>query len=87
MLWWERGRIYHDAIDFALKSGYVDCYRTLHPDEDGFTLPPFNPNVRLDYVFADKQMVKKLRSCEVVAQPDETMMASDHFPLLATFEV
>ena len=87
MLGWERGRTYHDAIQKLHTESYVDCFRRLHPGEDGFTLPTGMPHVRLDYVFADPLLAASLKDCAVVTSPDETVDASDHYPLAATFEL
>ncbi|MBC7810879.1 MAG: endonuclease/exonuclease/phosphatase family protein [Burkholderiales bacterium] len=86
MLWWERGRIYHEAIDSVLAADYVDCFRTLHPSEAGFTLPAYMPHVRLDCIFADAEMREKLKACAVHQTP-MTLLASDHLPLIADFAV
>ena len=50
--WLQAGLVLHSALRLVLGAGYVDCFRKLHPPEDGFTLPAPNPSVRLDYVFA-----------------------------------
>jgi len=86
MLLWERGRIYHEAIDSVLADDYVDCFRTLHTSEAGFTLPAHMPHVRLDYIFADAVMREHLTSC-VVHQTPMSLLASDHLPLIADFEI
>jgi len=43
--------------------------------------------VRLDYVFVPKIFANRLKYCEVISQPVEVAMASDHFPLLAHLEI
>jgi len=87
MLWWEGGRIYHDVITSILARGYIDCFRALHPKEDGFTLPAPASHVRLDYIFADRLMYNHLRECYVVTTPAVALHASDHYPVLAVFEM
>jgi endonuclease/exonuclease/phosphatase family metal-dependent hydrolase len=64
----------------------VDCFRVLHPNDDGFTLPASDPKVRLDYVFADPALSPALRECRVVTEPAAVKIASDHLPVLAQFE-
>ena len=61
-------------IELVLAAGFVDCYRELHPDTDGWTYLSWNPWARIDFVFARQ----KPHSCEVV-QTD----ASDHFAVVA----
>lgn len=80
MLWWEGGHIYHDAIQTLTEQDYIDCFRALHLAETGFTLPVNAPNIRLDYIFADRQLAQQLMACCVVTEPEVTLIASDHFP-------
>jgi endonuclease/exonuclease/phosphatase family metal-dependent hydrolase len=68
----------------VLEAGYIDCFRYLHPNVDGFTFPAPEPAVRIDYVFAPAGLRDTLVSCEVVDLP-ATSTASDHRPLLARF--
>jgi exodeoxyribonuclease III len=84
MLWWERGRLYHEAIDSVLTAGYTDCFRTLHPNDTGFTLPAYDPHVRLDYIVANAEMREYLTTCAVHQTP-MSLLASDHLPLVAEF--
>ena len=69
--------------------GYVDCYRRLHAEGDGYTCATWMPAARIDYVFADLHMAPRLLSCEVVGSermPDaQAAGASDHFPVVAEF--
>ena len=74
-----------------LASGYVDCFRELHPRAHGYTCATWMPAARIDYVFADRLLAPRLRRCEVVGSrgwPDrEATVASDHHPLVAEFAV
>lgn len=45
-----------EAIRLVLEAGYTDCFRTLHPDDPGYTYPSAVPWLRLDYIFASPQM-------------------------------
>ena len=83
---WLSGRdIQRDTIQHIKDSGYVDGYRTLHPDDNGYTFPVWDPHVRLDYVFVPKAFSDRLQSCAVIN--DHTgAKASDHFPLLAELD-
>lgn len=67
-------------------NAFVDCYRTLHPNEDGFTLPTDPPRVRLDYFFVNEGLRLALRACEVIANP-MTAHISDHLPLRLELEI
>ncbi|MBE7550080.1 MAG: endonuclease/exonuclease/phosphatase family protein [Anaerolineales bacterium] len=78
-------RVYHFSIREYLAAGFTDCFRALHPDDAGFTLPPPNPNSRLDYVFANEAMKATLTDCWVVREPVAVLKASDHYPVVAEF--
>ena len=87
LLVWLGGRsIRWQTIQIMLDAGYVDGFRTLHPNVDGPTFPTRDPHVRLDFVFLPKSTADRLRRCEVVDGPS-AVSASDHFPLVAEVEV
>lgn len=82
------GEIGREAIQAVLDAGLADCYRAKFPDPaayPGYTLPAPRPNVRLDYIFANGVMLKKLQSCQVWSAAPAPE-ASDHLPVLAVFE-
>ncbi len=79
--------IFRLAIPRLLRAGYTDCFRHLHPHEDGFTWWTINPTTRYDYIFADPHMLPKLQACRVVDDHPAIRHASDHFPLLAEFNL
>ncbi len=74
------------ALNPLRAAGYVDCFRALHPADDGFTMPTPAPRLRLDYLFASPPLAERLRACAVVTAP-AARHASDHFPLMAEFEI
>jgi exonuclease III len=76
------GRITFRAIQMILDAGYVDCYRRLH-SEPGLTFPAWEPNVRLDYVFAQRNFAERVRHCDVMNGIPEPAKATDHLPLIA----
>lgn len=86
IMWLQAGIIFRLAIPRLLRAGYTDCFRQLHPNEDGFTWWSINPTTRYDYIMASPEMQKRLVSCQVVDQPEAVYSASDHFALLAEFE-
>ena len=83
--WFQLGYIPRWALGPLLDAGYVDCFRKLHPEEDGFTLPSVHPQVRLDYVFAAPSLTEALRECRVITSPKAVTSASDHLPVLTEF--
>jgi exodeoxyribonuclease III len=77
-------RVYHFSIEKFISAGFTDCFRSLN-STDGFTLPPPEPNARLDYIFVNDEMKKYLKKCWVVREPDSVNLASDHFPVMVEF--
>ena len=85
---WVSGRdIKRDTIRRLLDAGYTDGFRTLYPEDNGYTFPVWDPHVRLDYFFLPQRHAARLTRCEVVTAPAEAAHASDHFPLLAYIDV
>ncbi len=82
MVWLSGRDIERATIQVMLDEGYVDAWRTLHPDKPGYTLPTWDPHVRLDYIFTPKRYVDRLVACAVVQEPDAVKHASDHLPVL-----
>jgi endonuclease/exonuclease/phosphatase family metal-dependent hydrolase len=72
-------------------AGYVDCYAALRPDPRTreLTCPADAPGGRIDYIWATPDFAKRLVACEVLTDaPDcPVTRASDHRPVLATFQV
>jgi exodeoxyribonuclease-3 len=85
MIWLSGRDIARSTIEMMRSDGYVDAWRTVHPDseqEPGYTFPVWNPHVRLDYVFTPAAYASRVTACEVRRTPDAVRMASDHLPLL-----
>jgi exodeoxyribonuclease III len=72
------------AIRLILDAGYVDCYRSLHPETPGYTYPSDAPWLRLDYILASPQMAARVWGSDIV-MGEEAERASDHFPIWAEF--
>ena len=83
---WQLGLIFRLALPRLLKAGYVDCFRRLHPTEDGFTWMPGNLTTRYDYMLAPAEFEPALKSCQVFDEIEAVKTASDHLPLLAEFQ-
>jgi endonuclease/exonuclease/phosphatase family metal-dependent hydrolase len=83
--WFQAGYIPRWSLRLLLDEGYVDCFRKMHPEKDGFTLPSPHPQVRLDYVFVTPSLAEALRECRVITPPGKVASASDHLPVLAEF--
>ncbi len=85
IIYLQGNRVYHFSIQTLLTAGFTDCFRFLN-SADGFTLPPPNPNARLDYIFVNAKMKAYLKKCWVVQEPDSVNIASDHYPVMAEFD-
>lgn len=75
------------GIDLLNKANYIDCFRYLHPDHDGFTFHSSMPAGRIDYIFASPEMAQRLTSCKIITEGNgvKGTEASDHLPLFAEF--
>jgi exodeoxyribonuclease-3 len=84
---WMTGRtIRWRTIRLMLDGGYVDVYRMFHKEDPGYTLPTWDPHVRLDYAFVQKAFTGRVKSCEIGYGAPGAKDASDHFPLLVVME-
>ncbi len=72
-----------------LNSGFVDCFRHLHPDrKEAYSWWSYrelararNKGWRIDYICATQDLIKNLKSCEILMN----QMGSDHCPVVAEF--
>ena len=87
VLWLQGNRVFHFALQSLLSAGFTDSFKFINPDDHGFTLPPHQPNIRLDYIFINNEMKKYLKNCWVVREPNTVMKASDHYPVVAEFHI
>lgn len=70
------------TIGALLAAGYIDCFRTAHPDDPGYTYPAERPWLRLDYLFASPSLAEHRIDAHVVAG-EMAAQASDHLPVEA----
>jgi exodeoxyribonuclease-3 len=79
-------------IALAEWAGYVDVYRKLHPKKPGWTLmttrfgAALRARMRIDYMLATPRFAQRAVSSEVI-ETTESRRASDHYPLMATFDL
>jgi endonuclease/exonuclease/phosphatase family metal-dependent hydrolase len=81
-------RIYaQGGIDLLIKAGYSDCFRQIHPYDQGFTFHTAKPVGRIDYIFASPKLASRLIDCKVITEGNGIRgnLASDHFPVYAEF--
>ncbi|MCS7222022.1 MAG: endonuclease/exonuclease/phosphatase family protein [Anaerolineae bacterium] len=73
------------AIPRVLRAGYLDCFAQAGKGEAP-TWPTASARMRIDYIFASPALASKLCYCQRWdISPAE--IASDHFPVLAMFEL
>ena len=73
-----------------LELGYVDAFRTLHPDLSGqFTFWDYfrqsfehNRGIRIDHFLLTAGLARRLRSCEIDKGPRALDKPSDHTPIV-----
>jgi endonuclease/exonuclease/phosphatase family metal-dependent hydrolase len=87
MVWLSGRDIARDTIQLMLDQRYVDAWRRLHPGEDGYTFPTWDPHVRLDYMFVPQAFADRVRCCSVFREQGDARGASDHYPLVAELEL
>ena len=80
LVWLSGGTVRWRTIKAVLDNGYMDSFRTLHPNTPGFTFPTWDPHVRLDFVFAPNEIAERVTECTVLTGLPAPS-ASDHFPL------
>lgn len=85
LIWISGRKIQRDTIQIMLDAGYLDCFRYLHPKDEGYTFPTTNPHVRLDYAFLPERYQEHLIDCRVI-EGSASMKASDHYPLSITLK-
>ena len=86
LVWVSGGRVKWRTIHTVVEAGYLDAFRALHADDPGYTLPAWDPHVRLDYIFVPEAFRDRIVSCDVVRTAD-AHHASDHFPVVAELDV
>ena len=86
-MWMTGGIIRWETVEVMLEAHYVDGYRYLHPEDEGFTFPTWHPHIRLDYAFLPAPLAGRLSTCEVVREPAAVREASDHLPLKFELQV
>jgi exodeoxyribonuclease-3 len=73
-----------------LDSGYIDAFRSLHPDEKGqFTFWDYfrkafesNRGIRIDHFLLSPSLAPRLELCEIDKGPRAQERPSDHTPIL-----
>jgi endonuclease/exonuclease/phosphatase family metal-dependent hydrolase len=92
----QAGLIFRLAVPRLLRAGYVDCFRACHPrrgkggaanEADGFTWHTGNRTTRYDYILADGVLAPRLRACWVLDDHPAVEAASDHYPVVAEFDL
>ncbi|SRR6266496_2257368 len=87
MLFLQANRVFQFAIRSLLSAGFMDSFRFRHPKQNGFTYPTPTPSTRFDYVFINPVMQKVLKECWVMREPSSVIQASDHYPVVAEFDL
>lgn len=81
LMWLSGGSVRWRTIQTVIDAGYVDAFKSLHPQDPGLTLPAADPHIRLDYVFVPSNDASRVQSCAVVRDP-VAAGASDHLPVV-----
>lgn len=75
------------GIDLLGQSEYVDCFRSLYPNTEGYTWPAPIPAGRIDFIFASPELAQQLTAAGVILEGEgvAAYQASDHLPIFAEF--
>lgn len=81
-------------LQFLLRSGYADAYRSLYPQTPGYTFWDYavsasvqnDLGMRIDYILTSPSVTDKLRGCRIDKDFRTWEKASDHTVLIAEFE-
>jgi exonuclease III len=87
MLLLQGNHVFRFCLQRLLSTGFMDLFRSLHQNENGFTYPTPKPSTRFDYVFLNPLMQQALKECWVVREPGDVIKASDHYPVVAEFDL
>jgi exodeoxyribonuclease-3 len=82
-----------NRLKLLLRSGWCDTYRTLYPEQNGYTFWDYNAGslqndlgLRIDYILSSPALTDRLLSCTVDRDFRAKEKASDHTVLTAEFE-
>lgn len=77
------------GISTFLKAGYIDCFRFLNRQENGFTWPAQMPSGRIDFIFASSELKHTLQKSDVVqlGMEEVSKKASDHLPVMVELDI
>jgi endonuclease/exonuclease/phosphatase family metal-dependent hydrolase len=86
-----RGELDFTPVARLKRAVLVDCFRKANPTSYGATdpTPAFDrgeAGLRIDFVLASPDLTSHLRTCRVVTEPPADR-ASDHYPILAEFDL
>jgi endonuclease/exonuclease/phosphatase family metal-dependent hydrolase len=73
----QAGMVPRWALGRLMNAGYVDCYRACNGHSNGFTVPAWDPQARIDYVFASRKLRTALRASGV---PQPSASGDGHRP-------
>lgn len=82
-----------EALQALLDWGLVDAFRALHPDRSAFTWWdyrrlgfPKNKGLRIDHLLVTRPLLDRLSAVEIDREERKGKGASDHAPVLASFD-
>ncbi len=75
------------TIGLLQRAGYVDCFRKMNSEAEGFTCPAAAPAGRIDFIFASPELAQSLLTCYIPTEGEGVRgeEASDHLPVVAEF--
>ena len=74
------------AMRKLAEDGWTDTFAALRPSESGFTFEAGGPEMRIDYVWANSTLIKKVKAIDVVKNSSADARMSDHLGLVITLQ-
>ena len=82
-----------ERLRYLERSGYTDVYRTLYPDDNGYTFWDYTNasyqndlGMRIDYIFSSPYFTDRIASCRIDREFRGWDKSSDHTVLIADFK-
>lgn len=69
-------------IQSFAREGWYDAWRALFPEEAGYTFESQAPSTRIDYIFANGELRRRVTGMEVISDEKNGSRLSDHLGLM-----
>jgi endonuclease/exonuclease/phosphatase family metal-dependent hydrolase len=74
-------------LDELKAAGYTDLWEQTHPREDGFTFEANHPDRRIDYAWANADLLRRVEGVDLVRRDEGSVRPSDHLGLKVSLDL